>query len=280
MGQLRCVRCKERVVVTGRSACEECLEKQREYSRKRREILKSKNICDRCGKNQRKKDSIYCEVCLDINNNRIKLKRDKNRENNECIICGVFTENKSRCEVCVKKASESEFKLRELRKTVGVCIKCSKATVPPHVKCNDCLSKQSTQWREKVEEFAKNGLCVGCGKLPLENNKLCEICYLKKVATKRIGSSNRWKEIKEIYGCQNGVCPYTGIFMTLGKNADLDHIIPVNKGGSNERDNLQWVYHPINIMKWDNLEKDFLNLVQLVYEHRLNTVEASKYYDK
>jgi 5-methylcytosine-specific restriction endonuclease McrA len=67
---------------------------------------------------------------------------------------------------------------------------------------------------------------------------------------------------------QTGICPYTGRHLILGKDASLDHIVPSSKGGTNDLENLQWVFHKANEMKWNYSEEEFLGLVREIFLYR------------
>ncbi len=54
--------------------------------------------------------------------------------------------------------------------------------------------------------------------------------------------------------------------MILGKDCELDHIIPISKGGENTHDNTQWVLSICNRMKDNLLEKEeFFPLIERIY---------------
>lgn len=59
------------------------------------------------------------------------------------------------------------------------------------------------------------------------------------------------------------------MLLTLGRDAELDHRVPIAKGGSNGPENVQWVHSVINQMKWSYSESDFLSFVKAIYDHRL-----------
>ncbi len=68
-------------------------------------------------------------------------------------------------------------------------------------------------------------------------------------------------ELKTIFNNQKGVCPYSGIKLSIGLNAELDHIKAKSNGGNNIIENCQWVYAPVNKMKWNLSEDDFKDLI-------------------
>lgn len=151
---------------------------------------------------------------------------------------------------------------RDKFRSLGLCIKCGK-TRPSgeHVKCDVCLELQKSLYHSRKD----SGLCLDCGVDC--KNRFCEKCYVKRVSVKRCGSIELWEKLLNLFYFQKQICPYSGVFLELGKNVDLDHKIPISKGGSNELSNLQWVYSPINTMKWDLDEIEFLQLVKRVAIH-------------
>lgn len=94
--------------------------------------------------------------------------------------------------------------------------------------------------------------------------------HVKCSALKRKLSFNVTKEqAYEVMQRQNFKCALTGIELTLnckdryfaGCNASLDRI-DSNRGY--ELDNIQWVYKPINNMKWKLPQNEFIRLCRLV----------------
>ena len=64
---------------------------------------------------------------------------------------------------------------------------------------------------------------------------------------------------------QGGKCAISGIQMTMGKDAELDHIIPAFRGGQNALENIQWVLKVCNRMKDSMLEEEFFELIEKIY---------------
>ena len=66
---------------------------------------------------------------------------------------------------------------------------------------------------------------------------------------------------------QRGRCALTG--KRLDRTAELDHIIPVSKGGKNEPSNLQWLAPEINQCKNDLTDQEFIAICKAVLSHKL-----------
>ena len=64
---------------------------------------------------------------------------------------------------------------------------------------------------------------------------------------------------------QRGLCAMTG--KRLDRSAELDHIIPVSKGGKNEPSNLQWLAPEVNQCKNDMTVDEFMAVCINVLSH-------------
>jgi hypothetical protein len=176
---------------------------------------------------------------------------------------------------------------RAERTSKGICLDCPSSVKPGCRRCFECLEKRAKWNREnrnqenhynyqkkRIEEFVVNGLCRHCGDNKMQNHTYCETCHLKNVSlgltsrTEERSTNKLWKNLKEIYKSQDGVCPYTGRKIHLGQEAELDHKMPVCRGGKGEKENLQWVHRKVNRAKGDMSEEEFLDLVREVYAWR------------
>lgn len=72
-----------------------------------------------------------------------------------------------------------------------------------------------------------------------------------------------YREIARLWKRQRGCCPFTGIRLNK-HNAQLDHIIPLIKGGSGTIENLRWVHRDVNYAKRDLSDAQFIALCQQV----------------
>ena len=203
-----------------------------------------------------------CIGCLQKEKENAAKRRNKRRELGLCVSCNnPVVHGYTRCEIHLLYERNKNKKYKEMKK----CLNCGKDTEKGN-RCKDCLqniTQKSNVQRRKRVEF---GLCPRCGNKKESLAKCCEICFLKKCSETCFGINGRWVELQKLYEEQKK-CPYSGEELFLGINCQLDHKIPRSKGGSNELSNLQWVYSPINTMKWDLDEIEFLQLVKRVALH-------------
>jgi len=66
---------------------------------------------------------------------------------------------------------------------------------------------------------------------------------------------SKWKS-------QNGLCALSG--RKLDRQAHIDHILPVSRGGTNEASNLQWLDPMINQAKSNMTDQEFLDMCKQV----------------
>jgi len=74
---------------------------------------------------------------------------------------------------------------------------------------------------------------------------------------------------------QGGICPYTGIKLTLpkgvtkrdNKNSNLASLDRIDSTKGYVKDNVQWVYKPIQTMKWNLTHNEFVSLCRKVVIH-------------
>lgn len=105
----------------------------------------------------------------------------------------------------------------------------------------ETVLKRSTEWHknnpDKAKESYKKWRNSDKGKATLESE------WHKRRALGEISKETVFEVILE----SKGVCPYCG--ENIANNGSLDHIIPVSKGGTNERSNLKWCCIKCNMSK-------------------------------
>lgn len=148
---------------------------------------------------------------------------------------------------------------RERYKREGRCISCGAHPVPDRAQCSICLNKCSKKYLSLREKRVRNGKCYQC-KDPAEVGIMCyRHWFSRNIAAIRLGSKTLGPSVMELFEAQGKTCPYTGRKLVPGVNANLDHKMPVSRGGKHELDNLQWVDSQINRMKTDMTHEEFLN---------------------
>lgn len=188
--------------------------------------------------------------------------RDFRKQSGLCGDCSNKAElGKTKCKKCQKKATERVRVLRAERKKQGLC-RCGAKTK------DKCVCKNKIYYRSMRDKRLGSNLCVRCGRNePITNKTCCVKCYLQYTARSHLKDSTKWQNLEMLFKEQNGLCPYTGMLLTLGINTELDHITAKAKGRG-VLDNFQWIYTPINYMKQDLTENEFIELCKKVTIHR------------
>lgn len=146
--------------------------------------------------------------------------------------------------------------------------------------CKICDSVQtknytsSGKWKKTKRKLTLNGRCKQCSQQRLTTSKYC----LKHFVYQIVSSWKLPKDIIEetIEGLITKLeqseycCHYSGLKITPGFSASVDHRIPQAKGGTHQLSNLVWCHKSINTLKSDSSEKEFINqsahiLVELNY---------------
>lgn len=91
----------------------------------------------------------------------------------------------------------------------------------------------------------------------MAGNKCDEHWYTQQ-AVNNTGNRADGPMLRRILERQGFRCRYTGEVLTPGVNANVDHVVPRSRGGTNDESNLQWVTARINRMKTDMTHEEFL----------------------
>lgn len=265
MDQKLCKRCKKPNDQNDKATCDVCRAKQQSYMAARRVVLKEDSVCQQCCVSQAKKDSIYCQSCLD----KQKTSREARATAGICVYCRKPSTTGKTCNDCKTRSRINAAAKRQIWKEQSKCVKCGGERDSKLSKCIACRKLATESYIRSQKRYEDLGVCIDCGSASATpGNRRCVACYLKRVAGKRLGNAFRWQEIELLFDQQSGICPYSGLKLEIGIDADLDHKTPVSKGGSNEIENLQWVHSMANTMKWHYSEEEFLNMVCLIAARR------------
>ena len=125
-----CVSCGKQKPVPDRVRCEQCLDKDRQENRLKREMLKSLGICARCGKVSVFKGETLCPECRAKHMNAVEQYRRNHPE-----------KYKAMHDVANKKRTD-------YLRANGICITCGKRKVYDGcVQCSICLIKNQKNTR-------------------------------------------------------------------------------------------------------------------------------------
>ncbi len=153
------------------------------------------------------------------------------------------------------------------KKQLGLCVQCVNIVVIGQSRCEKCLSQRRSYYNLKRKNAEQKNLCTNCFKsASLENSKFCEICYYKRTSLNHFKTIQCWKYLKEKFQNQNEKCALSGLIITLGLNAELDHITPRSQQGCDELENVQWILSKVNHIKAGLVEKDLFILIKSIYE--------------
>lgn len=199
-----------------------------------------------------------------------RLQRLERKEKGLCTKCGLVPSHQGQtmCQHCQDAHKRANAAYYTRFKKDGKCVNCSKPCDKGegYSKCQDCCDKQLTRDQQRAYDRRALGLCTRCGKNPAGINcYTCVTCYLKYASTRLFGRASHWHLLLNLFQKQHGKCPYFGCQLTLGEDTELDHIVAVTKGGTNDISNLQWVHVIANRMKFNQSEEEFVkNAMRIV----------------
>jgi len=155
---------------------------------------------------------------------------------------------------------------KEIEKALG----CSRSTISYH--CGKSGSE-----KKRVKSQKKSPLCKKVGAFKARCSKSSWTNFRSKIKCfkRRANYNNRHRvKVKNPYTCEDVVnklgvkprCYLTGKLINLNKpdTYNLDHIIPVSRGGTNELDNLQITCVEANSAKGNLTLKEFHSLCRRV----------------
>jgi hypothetical protein len=92
-------------------------------------------------------------------------------------------------------------------------------------------------------------------------------CLQRKELTKGLLT----KELARLWHRQKGKCALTSVRLTRD-NSELDHVLPLSRGGDSAIENLRWTTAEVNRARGNMLDSEFIALCHLVVKHH----EATK----
>jgi hypothetical protein len=164
------------------------------------------------------------------------------------------------------------------RKQQGLCGYCGKGECDCKVRRNELNNR-----RRRLK--TANGLCRTCSR-PRTKGVYCQPCWewrrkykpkpetleVKAARSYRKNYGLEWKPLKAKFDKQTGRCAISGVQITIGRNAELDHIIPKAKGGTNTIENLQWVHSTVNRIKGALLLTELVKWCDLILNNATQVI--------
>ncbi len=194
--------------------------------------------------------------------------------NGECPTCGqklpigAIYKN---CDNCRQYFKHKRCRWKQNRDANGICTHCKNPREDGLSRCRPCIDKARSKDDARRRKLLGDGICFNCGKNPHlpSPNRICRLCYLKRMAGHCLGFHRRYKEILAIFDAQGGKCPYTGEILIIGDNASIDHIYPQARFPEKKHDidNLEWVTLQVNLAKRDLTKDEFLALTRKITSH-------------
>jgi 5-methylcytosine-specific restriction endonuclease McrA len=129
--------------------------------------------------------------------------------------------------------------------------------------CEQCGSSILASSKRRQSKLRSEGRCIACSR---PSTKLrCEECSLK-AALRRLTNADDSASLIQMLEEQENRCAYTGLPISLSKNASIDHKKPKSKGGTNDLENLHWVHSGVNRMKGTMDHEEFIVFIAELHE--------------
>lgn len=233
--------------------CKECKNdnsnKYMENLLKAKNAVPNKKLCSRCG--QEKESSEYygskrtpdglrhiCKHCWWATN---KVNNDKRPRKRKTIAKSSLPEGTVWCYACESIKPKDCFYTNKTVKTGHMLL------------CTACKKRK----RKEYEENNKETLAKSRKKwLEANPHKAREYWQRRYARMKNIQGELSASDIAEKYAYQNGECLFCGI--KFGIHYHVDHILPVSRGGTHEKDNIQLLCPACNMSKSDKTNEEFL----------------------
>ena len=151
--------------------------------------------------------------------------------------------------------------LKEQRRLAGQCLQCGQPK-GNGVHCEKCQAKRNESKKKAYLKSKAVGNCPNCSKPAIKGRTYCEHHLLRYISVSALGSPDFIDELRQLLTKQNFKCGLTGKPITFESDIELDHIIPVSRGGAKDLANVRWVLKIMNRLKGNLLDSEFVELCQ------------------
>lgn len=183
-----CLRCRK-PAVPNRAHCADCLVKQRQEAKTRRQKLLTAGLCA-CGK-PLAPNRAHCEDCLEYLRQTNNARRQRLKATGLCVQCGgkPAIQGKTHCQKCSDRRNRLYMARYQARVEQGICIDCAGAIDTETKFCSACLAKRRRENKQQRERGSKHAAKIRDG-------FQCRICKrTKSLCVHHIdGSSGRHPE--------------------------------------------------------------------------------------
>jgi len=132
------------------------------------------------------------------------------------------------------------------------------------------MATQNEQNRKYMEWHKKEGLCLFCPELQFGQSSLCEKHYFCSISASAMKDRTQWEKLKELFYGQDERCYLSGRKLIPGKNASIDHIVPISKEKKYKIENLRWCDNQVNHAKNNMRSDEFIALCKEIVNYTSN----------
>lgn len=111
---------------------------------------------------------------------------------------------------------------------------------------------KSKRWKDKSKPHLKEYKKKYAEKNPDANKVWVATRRARKL---KAGGKHTAKDIRDLYQAQDAKCVYCSI--SLANGYQVDHIVALSRGGSNDKSNIQLLCQPCNSAKWAKDPEEF-----------------------
>ena len=145
-------------------------------------------------------------------------------------------------------------------------------------RCVQCNMSTAVDNKARRKLRQQSGICRYCGNEAMQSSRslrggkrsaYCVTCYLKTMAKRFLGASDKWQVLVDKLYRHDWRCVYTGEKLVLGDSLSFDHANPVSRFPEQrfQSANLEPVSWKVNLLKRDLTKDEFLNLACKIVAH-------------
>lgn len=256
-----------------KNSCKKCISN---YKKTFKNTRIKQGICTDCP-NPSKNTSQLCSACTKRNNARTQKKRLKRIKEGICINCGK-AKSSQRTQLCSNCSDQNrQNKKARYYQNIedGKCVYCAidiKQEGHIYISCLECRIAKNDKQKERGYQRIEQGLCFFCNRPGISKKDsskgfLC-LKHLSEFQARTLNrrkpskdgselSSNSiatvynkfWLEEEQVY-----FCAYTRYKSPYIDDFHVDHIVPLDKGGSHKIENLVLSEKAFNLAKSNKLD--------------------------